>query len=195
MVSIMTSAADRPFGPVRLFGGLWSDTSPAEGNFYRDEMAELGRVVLNFSSVDWCAERLLAGFLSSDLTGLVVVTAENTSWKLDKLSVISKEILPESEHRVELRHWLAGVKLLNRERNLIMHSVWGPGPDDKTLVMMKVSARNGEFKGNSKPANLAYLKDVADALAGAVDLAHQLVEKLGQSCPEWHGRKTLGPPA
>ena len=145
--------------------------------------------------MDFCAERLLAGFLSSDpLTGLVTVTAENTSWKLDKLSVISKEILPESEHRAELRHWLAGAKLLNRERNLIMHSVWGPGADSQTLVMMKASARNGEWKGNAKPADLAYLKGVADALASAVELAHQLVEKLGRSCPEWHGRKSLGPP-
>jgi len=173
------------------FGAMVSPNDQPRGKWGNSELAALGRIAFNFSGMDWCAERLLAGFLSEDPVGLLVVSGENTSWKLDKLSAITKEILVGSPHRTALRQWLVGAKLLNKRRNTIMHSVWGsvwgPGLREGSMTRMKAGARQGEWRGESQQVDLAILEELADDIQECSAIAEALVPQLS-ACPEWHGQ-------
>jgi hypothetical protein len=63
-------------GPVDVDGdGSWSD----------EMLRSLGLIVLRFSALEFCAERLLYGFISDSPLGILLVAGQDMSWKLDRL--------------------------------------------------------------------------------------------------------------
>ena len=63
-------------GPLTLDGGAgWTNTM----------LCTLGRIFLQFSALEWCAERLLAGFIADSELVTLVVAGQDVSWKLDRL--------------------------------------------------------------------------------------------------------------
>lgn len=145
--------------------------------------------MLNFAALDWCAERLLAGFVDDDLVATTLVTGENFSWKLDKLSTISTELLAEKTVFEDLCKWVQAATMAKDRRNQIMHSFYAPGKEEASMVRMKATTR-GKWRAHTEPMDLGTLQEVVDLLAEGVDAALNLAQKLA-TCPEWHGPADL----
>ena len=128
----MSIAPDAPRG-----GGTWS-------------WPRLGRIVFNFSGLNWCAERLLAGFISADASALLAVASMTTSKKLKELSAIANGTLAMGSLEAKLlRDWVTGATLLNKERNSMLHSVWSGGERPGWMTRITPRVVKGEWRGES----------------------------------------------
>jgi hypothetical protein len=158
------------------------------------EHAALGRIVLAFAELDWCADRLLAGFLGNDLIATLLVTGENMTWKLDKLSAIARKTLSDHEASQSLLAWVKASRQMTERRNGIMHSLFIPGDNEQRTKRMKASTRGGKWRAQAEPMDIADLAEVADLLEQGLPAAYDLMGQLA-SCPQWHGmgHKPPGP--
>jgi hypothetical protein len=159
---------------------------PGWGNL---ELAALGRIVFNFSGLNWCAERLLAGFISADASALLAVASMTTSKKLRELAAIANGTLAAGSLEAKLlKDWVTGTTLLNKERNSMLHSVWsgGKGPGCMTRVTPRVV--KGEWRGESSQVDLDRLGALAEHMRECSEVAVALADVL-MSCPQWYGQR------
>ena len=89
-------------------------------------LRSLGLIVLRFSGLEFCAERLLYGFISDSTLGILVVAGQDMSWKLDRLRGHTNPLEP-SDATEALKGWIEGVDKLNDRRNQLIHSFWTTG--------------------------------------------------------------------
>lgn len=149
------------------------------------ELAALGRIVANFAELEWCADRLLAGFINPPDAAIILTAGESIGWKLDKLSAIAVGALADLQASSTLLTWVKASRILVERRNKLIHSFYLMREDEQSLTRMKASTRGGKWKGESEPIELAGLSEVADLLAEGLEVADQLVTQLA-ACPEWH---------
>jgi hypothetical protein len=149
------------------------------------ELAALGRVAANFTELDWCAGRLLAGFISPPGVAAILTAGADFRWTLEKLSVIAAEALRDPLASSTLLAWVKASRDLADRRNQLMHSFYLARDGEQSLARMKASTRGGAWKGQAEPIGLADLSEVADLLAEGLEAADRLVEHL-VSCPEWN---------
>jgi hypothetical protein len=149
------------------------------------ELAALGRIAANFTELDWYADRLLAGFISSYNVAVILTAGENIRWKLEKLSAIAVEALADPQASSTLLAWVKASGTLVERRNQLTHSFYLVREGEHSSTRMKASTRGGKWKGQSEQIGLADLSDVAALLAEGLEVAEQLVEQLA-ACPEWH---------
>jgi hypothetical protein len=64
-----------------------------------DELIGLGKLVMNFSALEGCVDRLLAGFISESSVAEIIVAGQFINWKFEKLEVIARECLDDSKTR------------------------------------------------------------------------------------------------
>jgi len=153
------------------------------------ELAALGRIVFNFSGLNWCAERLLAGFISADASALLAVASITTSRKLKELSAIANGTLATGSLEAKLlRDWVTGATLLNKERNSMLHSVWSGGKRPGWMTRITPRVAKGEWRGESSQVDLDRLDALADHMRECSQAAVALADVL-TSCPQWYGQR------
>jgi len=81
-----------------------------------DELTGLGKMVMNFSALDACVDRLLAGFIAEPSVAEILVAGQFVSWKFEKLQVIARECLEDTEAKTALLDWIKAAKRLNERR-------------------------------------------------------------------------------
>jgi hypothetical protein len=151
-----------------------------------DELAALGKVVMNFTALDACADRLLAGFISESAVAEIIVAGESITWKLEKLDVIAVEHLKGSEAKETLLDWTKATRLLNGRRNQMIHSWFFDEGNIGSLTRMKASTRGGRWKGQSEPFQLDQVQEVVSLLTQGIEAAHTLAQALRET-GQWHG--------
>ena len=152
------------------------------------ELAALGRIVFNFTGLNWCAERLLAGFMPGEETALMALVPMPTSDKLKKLRDMAETHLdPASPELENLLAWADGVKLLNDERNAMVHSAWKKGPRHGVMTRIWPRVIKGQWEGKSMEVDIEVLDEVADLIEEASKDAVQISVALA-SCEGWRGR-------
>jgi hypothetical protein len=72
-------------------------------------LCTLGRIVLRFSALEWCAVRLLASFIADSELVMLLVAGQEVSWKLDRLRQVHAE-LAQSEVTDVIKTWVEGRK-------------------------------------------------------------------------------------
>jgi hypothetical protein len=149
------------------------------------ELTALGRIVANFTELDWWADRLLAGFINPRDVAIILTAGENIRWKLDKLSAIAGEALADPQASSTVLAWVKASCVLVDRRNKLIHSFYLVREEQQSPTRMKASTRGGKWKGESEPIELADLSEVADLLAEGLEAADLLVKQLAV-CPEWH---------
>ena len=90
-----------------------------------DELTGIGKTVMNFSALDACVDRLLAGFIAESSIADIIVAGQFISWKFEKLEVIARECLDDSETKTALLGWIKASRQLNERRNDMIHLVCG----------------------------------------------------------------------
>ena len=152
------------------------------------ELAALRRIVFNFTGLNWCAERLLAGFMPGEETALMALVRMPTSDKLKKLREMSEAHLDvASSERERLLAWVDGVELLNDERNAMVHSAWVKGPRQGVMTRIWPRVIKGKWEGKSMEVDIEVLDEVADLIEAASKDAVQISVALA-SCEAWHGQ-------
>lgn len=150
------------------------------------ELAALGKIVANFAELEWCADRLLAGFVSPANVAILLTAGENIRWKLDKLSAIATEVLADLQAKTTLQGWIKTSLVLIGRRNDLIHSFYMARDGDRPLTRMKATTRGGRWKARSEPIDLDSLTETAGLLAEGLDVADLIVQQLAADCPEWH---------
>jgi len=149
------------------------------------EFAALGKIAFNFAELEYCVDYLLSGFFDDNLIATALLSGENMSWKLDKLSVLAAEAIDDPDARENLLGWVKAARVLNERRNQIMHSVYVLSEKDGSVTRMKATTKGGTWRGSSEPVDLAGLQEVAGLLGQGVEATGSLVAQL-VACPEWH---------
>ncbi len=161
-------------GPLTFDGGSgWTDTM----------LCTLGRIVLQFSALEWCAERLLAGFIVDSELVMLVVAGQDVSWKLDRLRQVHAE-LAQSEATDVLKTWVEGAEKLNARRNELVHSVWTTGPNGTPIGFR--ARRRGRFLLRGLAADEPMLAEFLDQVTGWTVLAVTISAAL-TGHPQWKG--------
>jgi hypothetical protein len=155
-----------------------------DGNWPDEMLRSLGLIVVRFAALEFCAERLLYGFVSDSDLGILVVAGQDMSWKLDRLRAIHNELEP-SEAADALRDWIDGAKELNDRRNLLVHSVWSMGPNGLPVGYRPRGRGKWKLEGlEVTPEQLVELAaDVSEGTATAVGISNAL-----SGHPQWKGR-------
>ncbi|HTW07996.1 MAG TPA: hypothetical protein VME46_10815 [Acidimicrobiales bacterium] len=163
-------------GPINVDGdGMWND----------EMLRSLGLIVLRFAALEFCAERLLYGFISDSPLGILVVAGQDISWKLDRLRQVHAELTPTTKGTEDLRHWIDGTEQLSQRRNELVHSVWTVGSDGSAIGFRP--KRRGRWNVRGLLVSASMLTDLAEAVRTGSALAVQLsVELAGH--PQWKGR-------
>jgi hypothetical protein len=152
------------------------------GNGWHDaEFAALGKIVVRFQQLDWCAEHMLKGFITPENVGILMCAGENTSWKLDKLAAVASEAVTVPEARTSLLTWVEASRSLVTRRNRLMHSFYMVEPGGILTHRWKASTRGGRWHGEMEQIGLADLVEVADLLAEGVEAAEHVMSVLAQS--------------
>jgi len=151
-------------------------------NGWRDpEFAALGKIVVRFAQLDWCAETMLQGFMRPDGVAILMCAGENTSWKLEKLAAIASEVLADQSAKASLKAWIDASRTLVTQRNKLMHSFYLVAPGGIRPHRWKASTRGGRWRGEREPIALADLEEVASLLAEGVAAAEQVMDVLAKS--------------
>jgi hypothetical protein len=151
-----------------------------------EELAALGKVVMNFTALDACTDRLLAGFISETAVAEVIVAGESIDWKLDKLQVIAADQLGDSEAKRALLGWIQAARQLKDRRNQITHSWFFDEGQVGSLTRMKASTRGGKWKGQSEPLQLDQIRELVSLIGEGLDAAHAVAQALSGT-GRWHG--------
>ncbi len=154
-----------------------------DGNWPDEMLHTLGLIVVRFSALEFCAERLLYGFISDSDLGILVVAGQDMSWKLDRLRSIHDELEP-SEVVDALKGWIDGTTELNKRRNLLVHSVWSMGPNGLPVGYRPKGRGKWKMEGlEVTPELLAELAaHISDGTAVAVKISAGLAGH-----PQWKG--------
>jgi hypothetical protein len=147
-------------------------------------LQSLGLIVLRFSGLEFCTERLLLSFVSGSYVDLLVVAGQDMSWKLDRLSQVLEEVAP-TEATERLKSWVGGVEELNRRRNRLIHSVWTTGPNGAPIGFNP--KRRGKWDGRGMPVTANMLVDLSAQIRAATADAVAISAML-EGHPDWHGR-------
>lgn len=164
-----------PDVPIDVAGGEgWSDQM----------LRSLGLIVLRFSGLEFCAERLLYGFISESALGILLVAGQDMSWKLDRLRAVHAE-LDTSAVTEALRAWIDGAETLNARRNQLVHSVWTMGSDGSPIGFRP--SRRGKWNMRAISVTASQLEELAvhmrEGTAAAVKICSDLTGH-----PQWRGR-------
>jgi hypothetical protein len=151
-----------------------------------DELAALGKVVMNFTALEACADRLLAGFIGQSSVAEILVAGESMTWKLEKLDVLAAEYLESTEAKMAILDWTRAAKLLNDRRNQMIHSWFFDEGKVGSLTRMKASTRGGKWKGQSEPFQLEQVQELAGLLMQGIEAAHPLARALRET-GQWQG--------
>lgn len=132
------------------------------------EFAALGKIVVRFQQLDWCAEHMLKGFMTPGSVGILMCAGENTGWKLDKLATIASEVVTVPEAKTSLLSWVKASQCLVTRRNKLMHSFYMVEPGGILTHRWKASTRGGKWRGEMEQIGIAELTEVAGLLAEGV---------------------------
>lgn len=124
--------------------GKMAAMSDRHGGWGEPELAALGRIVTNFAELEWCADRLLAGFISPADVAILVAAGESIRWKLDKLSAIASEALADPLASSTLLGWVKTSGILVDRRNQLIHSFYLVREGEQSPTRMKASTRGGK---------------------------------------------------
>jgi hypothetical protein len=153
------------------------------------ELATLGRIVFNFTGLNWCAERLLAGFMPGGATALIALVPMPTSDKLKRLRVKAETDLGvASPEREKLLTWVDGVEVLNDERNGMIHSAWVQGVRDGAMTRIWPRVIKKQWEAQSTEVDLPRLDELADLIRDATEAAAVQISVALASCKAWHGQ-------
>jgi hypothetical protein len=121
-------------------------------------------------------------------TALMALVPMPTSDKLKKLRDMAETHLdPESPELENLLAWADGVKLLNDERNAMVHSAWKKGPRHGVMTRIWPRVIKGQWEGKSMEVDIEVLDEVADLIEEASKDAVQISVALA-SCEGWRGQ-------
>jgi len=148
------------------------------------ELHAMGKIVINFADLDFAAGHLLEGFIGGEVA-TVLVAGEDIRWKLDKLAVITDEIVSDERAAQSLRDWMRTSRRLIDRRNQLMHSFYITAGGEEATRRWKASTREGKWKGQTETIALAELGEFADLLAEGWAAAKHVEEQL-RACPQWH---------
>ena len=152
-----------------------------------NELAALGRIVFNFTGLNWCAERLLAGFMPGGETALVAVVPMTMAGKLKKLRARAvTELADGSPEQQALLGWIEGVGHVTEERNGMIHSVWAPGTRDGAMMRIWPRRSKNEWAAERTEVDLRRLDELADHIRKGTEVAVQISVALA-ACPAWQG--------
>ncbi len=151
-----------------------------------EELTGLGKMVRNFSALDACVDRLLAGFIAESSVAEIIVAGQFVSWKFEKLEVIAHECLYDSEAKTALLDWIKASKRLNERRNDMVHSWFVEGDTGGSLTRMKASTRGGKWRGESETLQLEQIRELVDLLEQGIQVAHSVAQALKET-GRWHG--------
>jgi len=151
-----------------------------------DELTGLGKMVMNFSALDACVDRLLAGFIAESLVAEIIVAGQFVSWKFEKLEVIARECLYDSEAKTALLDWVKASQKLNERRNDMIHSWFVEADTVGSLTRMKTSTRGGKWRGESEPVQLEQIHELLTLLEQGIQVAHSIAQALKET-GRWHG--------
>ena len=151
-----------------------------------DELTGLGKIVMNFSALDACLDRLLAGFIAESSVAEIIVAGQFVSWKFEKLVVIARECLDDSEAKSALLDWIKASQRLNERRNAMIHSWFVEADTIGSLTRMKASTRGGKWRGESEPVQLEQIHELVTLLEQGIQAAHSVAQALKET-GRWHG--------
>lgn len=146
-------------------------------------LCALGLVVLRFSALEWCAERLLAGFISDSELVMLIVAGQDMSWKLDRLRQVNAELV-QTDATAALDGWADGAEKLNSRRNLLIHAVWSTSPEG-VPIGFRVQKR-GKWNLRPQPVTAYMLAEFLAQITSAIGLAVTISADLSGH-PQWKG--------
>jgi hypothetical protein len=151
-----------------------------------DELTGLGKMVMNFSALDACVDRLLAGFIAESSVAEIIVAGQFVSWKFEKLEVIARECLDDSEAKTALLDWIKASQRLNERRNDMIHSWFIEADTTGSLTRMKASTRGGKWRAESQPIQLDQINELITLVEQGIEVAHSVAQALKET-GRWHG--------
>ena len=155
-----------------------------DGRWTDEMLRSLGLIVLRFSGLEFCAERLLYGFVSDSTLGILVIAGQDMSWKLDRLGAIHTELDP-SPASDALKGWIDGAEKLNGRRNQLVHSVWTTGAAGWPVGFRPT--RRGKWNMRPMEVTAAQLEELANDIREGTALAVTISAELAGH-PQWKGR-------
>ena len=152
-----------------------------------EELAALGKIVLNFAALDTLAGVMVEGFLEERQVASVLVAGEPTLWKLEKLSVLAGELLHEP-YRQSVLDWTKGMRVINERRNQLLHSLYVVSHEEQSsMARLKASTRGGKWRAHSEQVALGQLQELVELMAEGITTGQVVVATLPES-QDWHGR-------
>jgi hypothetical protein len=143
-------------------------------------------MVMNFSALDACVDRLLAGFIAEPWVAEIFLAGQVVSWKFEKLEVIAHECLDDSEAKTALLGWIKASQRLNKRRNDMIHSWFVEADTTGSLTRMKASTRGGKWRGESEPLQLEQIHELVTLLEQGIEVARSVAQALKET-GRWHG--------
>src|SRR5581483_11727017 len=86
-----------------------------------DDLATLGKIVMNAAALDHFAGLVLRGFLADTVPAHIIVADEPFGWRLRKIRPIAEALLDDGPKRAVL-DWLSQAQAAMDHRNAVLHS-------------------------------------------------------------------------
>lgn len=154
--------------------------SDREEDLDDETLTTIGRMTVRFADAEFIANHLLwiliTGKGEDGWLGPRLTAGESIEWVLSRIALLAP--MRVGDHHVDaISGWIAEVRSVKRERNLLVHSSLGVSEDDPT-ELFALTLRRGEF--GSRPYSKERLAQVEEEAVQLVDNGLNVMQAVGR---------------